>query len=317
MSVIQAIVLGIIQGLTEFLPISSSGHLAIAGRLFGELLHQGEVPLAFDVLLHFASVVAILIVLRRDVFSLLTTRRRLIPLLVVGTIPAAVAGLLLEEYFDSARHSMAAVGAALVCTGFVLALCERIGRRSRDLASVGLRDALIIGCAQAAALVPGISRSGMTIGGGLFRGFTREACVRFSFLLAIPVIIGASATKIPDMAKMATDRGALPLIVGAAASLGASILAIKALLRLVRRTSLAVFAYYCVPLGMVVFVLSAPQTFATWLTALGLAHTPAAAGGYVLAVIIIAAVAGVVFLGLLRKRRASRGAADSPDRNND
>jgi len=309
---IEAIALGVIQGLTEFLPVSSSGHLAIAGHLFGKALHQGDVPLAFDVLLHFASVVAILTALRRDVWSLLTTRRRLIVPLVAGTIPSAAAGLLLEEYFESAKHAMAAVGGALMCTGLVLALCERIGKRSRDLASVSLGDALVIGCAQAAALVPGISRSGMTIGGGLFRGLTREAGVRFSFLLAIPVIIGASAAKVPDMGEMATDGGTAPLIAGAVASLGASLLAIKALLRLVRRTSPAVFAYYCVPLGMAVFVLSAPQKFATWLAALGLGQAPAAVGGWSVAVIIIAAVAGVAFLGLLRK-----GRPDSPCGNTD
>jgi len=309
MSVIQAIVLGIIQGLTEFLPISSSGHLAIAGHLFGRLLPEGDAPLAFDVLLHFASVVAIVAVLRRDIWSLFTTKRRLILPLAVGTIPAGIAGLLLEGYFESAKHAMAAVGAALMFTGFVLALCERMGRRSQELASVGLADALIIGCAQAVALAPGVSRSGMTIGGGLLRGLTRRACVRFSFLLAIPAILGASVVKMQEMAEIADNGGALPLAAGVAASLAASILAIKALLRLVRRRSLAVFAYYCVPLGAVVFVLAAPGKFAAWLAALGLPGTAAGAGGYALAILIAAASAAVVFFGLLRKKRPS---ADQP-----
>lgn len=310
MSIFQAIVLGVIQGLTEFLPVSSSGHLAIGNKLFATLL-EGDVPLAFDVLVHFASLVAILAVLRHDVWSLLTTRRRLILPLCVGTVPAAILGYCFDDYFEAARNSMIVVGASLMVTGFVLALSERIGRRARGLDSLRLTDALVIGSAQAAALVPGISRSGMTIGGGLFRGMTREACVRFSFLLAIPVILGAAVLKASDMLEMAHESGALPLVAGALASLAASVVAIKLLLGLVRRRSLAVFAYYCVPVGMAAFLVSAPQAVAGRLAALGLGRTPAVAVGYLAAVVVIAAAAYIVFFRLLKRKHPAEAAEET------
>jgi undecaprenyl-diphosphatase len=315
MSVFQAIVLGAVQGLTEFLPISSSGHLAIGNYLFGKTLLGSNVPLAFDVLVHFASVVAIVAVLRRDVWSLLTTRRRLILPLCVGTVPAGFLGYFLHEYFETARSSMVLVGASLMFTGFVLALCERIGRRARKLDTLRLVDALAIGSAQALALVPGISRSGMTIGGGLLRGMTREACVRFSFLLAIPVIVGASVLEARGMIEMAHHGSTPALIAGAAASLAASVGAIKLLLGLIRRRSLALFAYYCVPVGMTAFVLSAPQVFAGWLEALGLGRTPALAGGYVVAIIVVAAAAYIVFVRL-RTNKPRAQAAKTIDTSN-
>ena len=307
MSLIQAIVLGIIQGLTEFLPVSSSGHLAIAEHLFGSFLSQEKVPLAFDVLLHFASAMAILLVLRKDVLSLLTTRRRLIPLLAIASIPAAVAGLLLEEHFEAARHSMPAVGGALVFTGLVLALCERIGRREREIEKTRAVDATTVGLAQVLALMPGVSRSGMTISGGLMRGMTREACVRFSFLLAIPVIVGAAVLHVPKMRDMAGQGNAAALAIGAAASFAASVAAITFLLALVRRTSLAVFSYYCVPLGMIVVIASAPGPLARWLTStLGLNAAPAGIIGYALVIAAAAGVAAIVFVGILRRKPAPR-----------
>ena len=307
MSVFQAIVLGVIQGLTEFLPISSSGHLAIGNHLLGKVLLEGDAPPAFDVLVHFASVVAILAVLRHDVWSVLTTRRRLILPLGVGTVPAAILGYCFGDYFGAARNSMIVVGASLMFTGFALALSERLGRRARALESLRLVDALAIGSAQAVALVPGISRSGMTIGGGLLRGMTREACVRFSFLLAIPVILGASVLKAPEIAEI----DALPVIAGALASLAASVVAIKLLLGLVRRRSLAVFAYYCVPVGMAAFVLSAPQAVAARLAALGLGRTPAVAVGYLAGVVVIAAAAYIVFFRLLKRKHPTEAAEET------
>jgi len=294
MSVLEAIVLGIIQGLTEFLPISSSGHLAIVNWIFGSIPDPDDF-LTFNVLLHFASVAAILIALRREVFSLLTSRRHLIIPLIVGTIPAGVAGLVFKQYLSNLQYSMSAVGGALIFTGVMLAVSERLSRRTRSLSGVGAFDALAIGAAQAVALVPGVSRSGMTISGGLFRGLTREDCVRFSFLLAIPAILGATAVEargligesppavqqdeiepsVPhsestpaDPAQASTDAlhsaadaqtkslSVLPLITGGLTSFLFSLAAIKLLLGVVRKHSIAVFSYYCVPAGLLVVVLS-------------------------------------------------------------
>jgi len=306
MSVIEAIVLGAVQGITEFLPISSSGHLAIADHLFGAFFSQERVPLAFDVLLHFASVLAILLVLRHDVWLLLTSRRRLLPLLVIGTIPAAVAGLLLEDYFDAAKQCMPAVGGALMFTGLVLALSERIGRRTRRLEATRARDAAAVGLAQVLALMPGVSRSGMTIGGGLLCGMTRDACVRFSFLLAIPVILGASALKLPEMFELGDEGEAAAMIAGAAASLAASIAAIQVLLALVRRASLAVFSYYCVPVGMIVVIASAPHPLAGWLSsAIGMGDTAAVIVSYAVVIAAAACIAAIVFVGILRRKPAA------------
>jgi undecaprenyl-diphosphatase len=194
------------------------------------------------------------------------------------------------------------VGGALMFTGLVLALCERIGSKTRGLSGVKMTDALAVGVAQAAALVPGISRSGMTISGGLLRGVTREACVRFSFLLAIPVILGASAMKVFDMMDMARAGGAPALAAGAAASLVASVFAIKVLIKLVRRTSLAVFSYYCVPAGAVVFITSAPVHITGWLQSAGFSSALATFAGYAAAIVVIAATVRVVFFSLLKHK---------------
>jgi len=304
MTILQAIVLGLIQGLTEFLPISSSGHLAITENLLGL-----KVAPAFDVLLHFASVAAILIMLWPDVWSVFTSRRRLILPLIVASIPAGVAGLFFKDYFESAKD-LTLVGIGLMVTGIILALSDRFGRKERDVSSLSLLDAGVIGVAQAVALPPGISRSGMTISGGLFRGLGREECVRFSFLMAIPVIGGAALLELPKLVKTAESSQAAVLGLGFLASLVSSAAAIKLLLNLVRRVSLRVFSFYVVPLGMLLFLVGAPPVFARWLKD-GLHCSAGAADliGYALIAAILLAVIKVVFFGLL-KRQTSGTPAD-------
>jgi len=299
MGTLQAIVLGIVQGLTEFLPVSSSGHLALMEHIFGRVEGQADAMLAFDVLLHLASVAAILMVLWKDAISLLTRRRRLILPLIAGTIPAAIAGMLFEEYFDAAKGSLLILGAGFMFTGIVLALGERLGRKTGRLDGVGLREAAAIGIGQAVAILPAVSRSGMTMSSGLLMGLNRTDCLRFSFLLAIPVILGAAVKETPKMLHAAGTVGLAPLVAGAAASCVFSIMAIKLLLGIVRRHPLSVFSYYVVPLGMALFVWQAPAIFAGW------------AGrtlGYVLTAAIAAGVA-VAAVSLLRKRPQSRSAA--------
>ncbi|HUS57361.1 MAG TPA: undecaprenyl-diphosphate phosphatase [Planctomycetota bacterium] len=307
MTILQAILLGVIQGLTEFLPISSSGHLAITQKLLGL-----KVLPAFDVLLHFASVTAILLTLWSDAWSVLTTRRRLILPLIVATIPAGVAGLFFAKYFESAKESMLIVGIGLMVTGIVLALSDRLGRKQRTVASISITDAALIGVAQAIALPPGVSRSGMTISGGLFRGLSREDCVRFSFLMAIPVIGGAAVLELPKLFKAADSPGAFVLAAGFVASVISSALAIKLLLGLVRRISLRVFSFYVVPLGMLLFLADAPILFAGWLQKfLQFSATAADVTGYALIALILTAVGRVTFFGL-RKRENSSGVS-APD----
>ncbi|HUU68496.1 MAG TPA: undecaprenyl-diphosphate phosphatase [Planctomycetota bacterium] len=305
MNILEAILLGIIQGLTEFLPISSSGHLAVAERLLGR-----DVPLAFDVLLHFASLAAVVIVLWGDLWSLLTTRRRLILPLIIGTIPAGLAGVLLGDRLENAKHDMLVVGCCFIVTGVALAVGERLARSrtaARSLTGIGLVDALIVGLAQAVALLPGVSRSGMTISAVRMRGVSREDCVRFSFLLAVPVIAGAGVLEAPKMLKMAGGVGAVPLAAGAVAGLAASILAIKLLLKIVRRVSLGVFSYYCLPLGMLLFVINAPAPVSRVISsALSITAASARIVAYVLIAAFVAAVIRFVFFGLLRGERSAR-----------
>jgi len=305
MNILEAILLGIIQGLTEFLPISSSGHLAVAERLLGR-----DVPLAFDVLLHFASLAAVVIVLWGDLWSLLTTRRRLILPLIIGTIPAGLAGVLLGDRLENAKHDMLVVGCCFIVTGVALAVGERLARSrtaARSLTGIGLVDALIVGLAQAVALLPGVSRSGMTISAVRMRGVSREDCVRFSFLLAVPVIAGAGVLEAPKMLKMAGGVGAVPLAAGAVAGLAASILAIKLLLKIVRRVSLGVFSYYCLPLGMLLFVINAPAPVSRVISsALSITAASARIVAYILIAAFVAAVIRFVFFGLLRGERSAR-----------
>ena len=305
MNILEAILLGIIQGLTEFLPISSSGHLAVAERLLGR-----DVPLAFDVLLHFASLAAVVIVLWGDLWSLLTTRRRLILPLIIGTIPAGLAGVLLGDRLENAKHDMLVVGCCFIVTGVALAVGERLARSrtaARSLTGIGLVDALIVGLAQAVALLPGVSRSGMTISAVRMRGVSREDCVRFSFLLAVPVIAGAGVLEAPKMLKMAGGVGAASLAAGAVAGLAASILAIKLLLKIVRRVSLGVFSYYCLPLGMLLFVINAPAPVSRVISsALSITAASARIVAYVLIAAFVAAVIRFVFFGLLRGERSAR-----------
>jgi undecaprenyl-diphosphatase len=205
MSTLQAIVLGVVQGLGEFLPISSSGHLVVVPWLLGWPEHG----LSFDVALHVGTLAAVLYAFFDDWRRLLVAglrgvraRRpftdpdsRLLWLLAVASIPGAVAGLLLEDRAESAFRSPALVAAAMALMGLVLWAADRAARGTADARAVTLRDALLIGAAQALAIVPGVSRSGATISMGLILGYRREEAARFSFLLATPIVIGAAALK--------------------------------------------------------------------------------------------------------------------------
>jgi len=302
MTVLQAILLGIVQGSTEFLPVSSSGHLALFENLLGK-----QVPLAFDVLLHFASLAAIVLVLWADLWSLLSARRRLILPLIVGTIPAGLAGYYLERYFDTAKNDMLIVGASFIITGVILALGERLSwkKQKKELQGVGMLDAIVIGCAQAVALLPGVSRSGMTISSGLTRGLSRPDCVRFSFLLAMPVMAGACVLKAPEILRMSAGADVVPLVIAASTSFLFSAIAMILLLRIVRKVAVSVFSYYCVPLGMLLFIINAGAPVSLWIG--GWLHLSATVSRIVAGAMIAvfaAAVIRLVFFGLMKRTQA-------------
>lgn len=256
---LQAIIQGVVQGLTEFLPISSSAHLILLPRLLGwddPFLTSAE----FDVMLHLGTLAALLVYFWRDVLSLgrawlasLRERRladdperRLAWLLVLTVIPAAVVGALFEDFFDETfRETLLVIPVLLVVGAGMLAFGERYGRRERGLERLRVRDALVIGLAQALALFPGISRSGVTIAAGLIVGLEREAAARFAFLMGIPIIAGAGLWKLRLIVSGETSAfEPLVLAAGMAASALAGLAAIAFLLRYLRTRSTGIFIVY-------------------------------------------------------------------------
>ena len=270
MSWFQALVLGIVQGLTEFLPVSSSAHLVLVPWALGWDL-QPEAAFVFDVLVQLGTLVAVVIYFWPDLMHMLRstlraaiTRRwtddadlRLTWLVVLGTIPAVVAGLLLKPAVEAAFGSPAAVSAFLLVTAGLLFAAEKASRRTAPLEAATWADALWVGLAQALSIFPGISRSGSTIAAGLARGLQRPAAARFSFLLSIPVMIGAGLVAGLDLAALPDAAAYVPtVLVGFVAAAVVGYISIRWLLAFVSRHSLSVFSVYCLAAGLAGLLLS-------------------------------------------------------------
>ncbi len=253
MEIIYAAFLGFLQGATEFLPVSSSGHLVLVQEIF----HIALGGLAFDVTLHIGTLLAILVYFRDDFHKLGRAffflergergnkLRRQIFYIIIATIPAVISGILLEDRAETTFRSPLLVAFTLSAAGFMLWLGERRGTRSKSYESMRLRDAVIIGLAQAVAIIPGVSRSGSTMTAGLFLGLERPACALFSFLLSAPIIFGAGIYKIPQILSQGIDgRQSFFYFTGFVSSAIFGYLFIAFLMRFVRTRSLAVFAYY-------------------------------------------------------------------------
>lgn len=243
MNFAEAVILGIIQGLTEFLPVSSSAHLSLAQHFMGR---SGPGVMFVTTALHLGSLAAILVYYRRDVMKLFTERRHELWWVAAGSIPAAVAGLLLKKQFEAAFESPRLMCALLVVTGGVLAAADR-ARERVELAQAGLGRILLIGLAQALAILPGLSRSGMTISAGFLSGIRRDDAVRFAFFLGLPVLAGATAVKMKDALTERIPVSWDLLGLSIAITFVLSLLAIRAVHGLKRR--LRVFAVYCVVAG--------------------------------------------------------------------
>ena len=272
MNLFQAFFLGILQGATEFLPVSSSGHLVLVPWLLG----WASPGLAFDAVVHWGTALAVIAYFWRDWVSLvraLTLRRlradpslepsqgsrdaRLAWFIVLGTVPAALIGWLLEDFFEEMFARPAAAAAFLLVTAALLTASERFGRRERDLDALAWPDALLVGLAQALAIFPGISRSGATIAAGLARGLRREPAARFSFLLATPVILGAGLLKVVDLAQMGGLAAQVPtLAIGFVAAGVVGFGCIHFLLRYLQRRRLYPFAVYCAIAGVACLVVA-------------------------------------------------------------
>lgn len=264
LSVFQAFVLGALQGLAEFLPVSSSAHLALAPWAF----HWPEPGLAFDVALHAGSLAALLWYFRvewmelvRAAGAILATRRvttihqRRVVLLIVATIPGGIAGLLLEKKAETAFRAPELTAAALIVMGALLWIVDARASRARTLDDFTNTDAFVAGCAQAFALIPGVSRSGATITAARALGFDRESAATFSFMMSMPIIAAAAVLKVP---KALAETGlTLPLAVAVLTAAISSLFAIGVLLRFVKNRGLGVFAVYRFVLGAAVLLLVA------------------------------------------------------------
>jgi undecaprenyl-diphosphatase len=258
MSIFQAVVLGVVQGLTEFLPVSSSAHLALTPWILG----WDEPGLAFDVALHIGTLAAVLWYFRREWYGLIvaavhvvSTRQfdtddaRRLKLLVVGTVPGAILGYVLQKQAETVFRAPAITATTLIVMGVVLWLVDSRSRADRVLTEMSVGDAVLIGLAQAAAIVPGVSRSGATITAGRALGYDRGGAATFSFLMSMPITAAAAALKAPEALRVADLT---PVLVGMVAAAVSGWLAIAVLLRFVRRSSFGVFAVYRVVLGLVV-----------------------------------------------------------------
>lgn len=266
MNILQAIILGIVQGLTEFLPVSSSGHLMLFQHLFG----LTEAELLFDVILHLGTLVAVFIFFRQDIYAIIVSVIRycrkalttgsfspasedpdlkLALLIIIGSIPTAIIGLLFHKIADRLFSSLLISGSMLIATGIILFFTRFVKRSAKEVSLFSIKDSLIIGISQGLAVMPGLSRSGTTIATGLFLGLNHETAAKYSFLLSIPAILGASLLSFGDLA----GNTHIPLTAYLAGALVACItgyLALNFLFYIVRRGRLHYFSPYCIAIGI-------------------------------------------------------------------
>lgn len=256
MSIFEAIIFGFIQGLTEFLPVSSSGHLALFKHLFD--VDFDKFGMSFDVALHLATIVAVMIVLRKDIFALLKKPFQKTTLyLIVATIPAAVIGVLFNDAVGAVSEILWIVGVCFLVTGGILFVSDKISKgdreKKRSLENMTMIDAVSAGVAQAVGVLPGVSRSGSTISGGLMSGMNRDGATRFSFLMSIPIILGSCLFDLLDVVtgEVAVDSAVLvPTLVGMVVAGISGYLACRFMLNYIRKKGMKVFVYYMVAIGI-------------------------------------------------------------------
>ncbi len=275
MNTLQAIILGLIQGLAEFLPISSSGHLAIAQHFFRI---NADNVLIFTILLHVGTLVSVCIVYWRDILGLIfeffmtfvdlfkkkrfdinaNATRRMCWLIIVATIPTAIIGFLFEDKFEALYTSMLAIGICLVITGCLLFVAERFGKDLHNIKNTKIAHAAAVGTLQGMAIAPGISRSGSTIVAGLLCGFKREWAVRFAFLVSIPPILGSVILELPDALAQGTIDSSLafPVILGMLVAAASGLLAIKVMIKVVSNAKLIYFSIYTWLIGLSMIIYS-------------------------------------------------------------
>ncbi len=270
MSILEVIVLGIVQGLTEFLPISSTAHLVVLPKIFG----WPDPGLAYDIALHVGTLAAVLIYFFRDWIQILANGFRLstsggdpelrrnpmlLWFLVLGTLPAGIAGLALQKAADSTLRTLPIIGASAILIGLFLWWADRASRGQKSMGNVSVADSLVVGFLQILAIIPGVSRSGITISGGLLRDLDRPTAARFSFLLSTPIILGAAAKDAWDLLK---HKEAIPpemqmaFLLGILVSGVTGCLTIALFIKYLRHSSLTVFVAYRIIFGIIVIALA-------------------------------------------------------------
>lgn len=256
MTLIQAVFLGLVQGLTEFLPVSSSGHLALTSH-FLKVENPG---LTFEIVLHVGTLLSVLVYFRPQLWRLFVSlfnremkeERRMIAYLFIGTLPAAVIGISFKHYFESVSNQPQVVALLLCVTGGLL-LLPRLFPKNHGDQTITFRTALIMGFGQAFAILPGISRSGSTIISGMLSGVNPAKAAEFSFLLAVPAIGGAAVLSLRDLEKIDTTL-AIPYLAGGLVAFISGLIAVYAVLSSIRRGKFEYFAYYCIAVGAFAFI---------------------------------------------------------------
>jgi undecaprenyl-diphosphatase len=252
MNTIQAIILGLIQGLTEFLPISSSGHLVLFQKIFGIT----EPTLIFDTMVHVGTLAAVITVLWKEIFSLLKKPfQKLTWLLVAGTIPTGIIGIMFKDSFEAMYKSGSTLGFEFLATGVITLLAEKLSSGRKNIRETSYLDAAFIGIMQGAAIMPAISRSGLTISGALLRGLDREFAAKFSFLLSIPAILGAAVFQTKDI--LEAGGGSVitaPIVAGTIAAAVAGYFSMRFMIVLIKKGSMRYFSYYVFAVGALVIV---------------------------------------------------------------
>ena len=267
MSAIEAIVLGIVQGLTEFLPISSSGHLRIVPAFFG----WEDPGAAFTAVIQLGTMAAVLLYFRKELWAIVvaffrelrwpwaerSNESKLGWFIGLGTIPIAIFGFAFSDQIESGARDLYLIGTMLILFSFVMLLAEHAGKRSREISEMDAKDGIFIGFAQALALVPGVSRSGATISAGLFRNFDRAAAARYSFLLSVPAVVLSGLFELREIGGENDNASVAATVIATIAAFFTGYAAIAWLLRYLANHTLNIFVAYRIPMGILVIVLAA------------------------------------------------------------
>lgn len=273
LSPLSAVFYGIVQGLTEFLPVSSSGHLSILQNMFGTDNFAASY-FTFDILLHLATLIAVFIIYWRDIFSLIPAfftmlgklfrgkfrlaeydpNERFVIFIIIATLPL-FAAVLFKDYIEVLYSSVKIIGVILIFNGVVLFVSDMLARGNKTVTEAKPHNALVVGLCQMCAIIPGLSRSGSTITGGLTQGFTREFAVKFSFILSIPAILGANIIEIPKLLSTPVPQSdIIAYAAGMVAAALAGIVAMKLLIYISRHATFKVFSVYCVVVGTLAII---------------------------------------------------------------